>query len=164
MSKSWLTADAPATLQCHWVSLTTSTFPRISCPRRVPCASCTTPHASHTHTDAVSPSDHAEQAWFWLFEASPEVAADPLLSSPDVRMYLDAGELIRLAVEDDIFEEPEPGPVQSAAVGGPGPPGANASIVTEGDETKKTSPYRITVSCSAGTRTGSVLTRANRGQ
>jgi DNA-directed RNA polymerase III subunit RPC8 len=100
-------------------------------------------------TDAVPRSDHAEQAWFWLFEASPEVAADPLLSSPDERMYLDAGEPIRLTVEDDIFEEPEPGPVQSAAVGGPGPPGANASIVTEGDDTKKTSPYRITVSCTA---------------
>ncbi|EST05195.1 RNA polymerase III, subunit Rpc25 [Kalmanozyma brasiliensis GHG001] len=55
--------------------------------------------------------DHREQAWFWLYEArSEEVAADPLLSSQEERMYLDAGERVRFTVEGDAFWDAEPGP------------------------------------------------------
>ncbi|PWY99433.1 hypothetical protein BCV70DRAFT_201001 [Testicularia cyperi] len=55
--------------------------------------------------------DHQERAWFWLYEARTEaIAQDPLLSSPEERMYIDTGELVRLSVESDIFYDAEPGP------------------------------------------------------
>lgn len=55
--------------------------------------------------------DHQERAWFWLYEARTEqIAADPLLSQQDERMYLDTGEQIRFTVESDAFWDAEPGP------------------------------------------------------
>ena len=60
-----------------------------------------------------SPSafDYQEQAWFWLLDpASDAHVADPLLSAPEERMYLDVGEIIRFAIESDTFYDLEPGP------------------------------------------------------
>ena len=60
-----------------------------------------------------SPSafDYQEQAWFWLLDPASDVhVADPLLSAPEERMYLDAGEIIRFAIESDHFYDVEPGP------------------------------------------------------
>lgn len=55
--------------------------------------------------------DHQERAWFWLYEARTEqIAADPLLSQQDERMYLDTGEVVRFTVESDAFHDAEPGP------------------------------------------------------
>lgn len=55
--------------------------------------------------------DYQEQAWFWLLDpASDEHCADPLLSAPEERMYLDVGETIRFAIESDNFFDLEPGP------------------------------------------------------
>ena len=55
--------------------------------------------------------DHQERAWFWLYEARTEqIAADPLLSQPDERMYLDTAEAVRFTVESDAFYDAEPGP------------------------------------------------------
>lgn len=55
--------------------------------------------------------DHQERAWFWLYEARTDaIAADPLLSTPEERMYIDAGELVRFSVESDTFYDAEPGP------------------------------------------------------
>lgn len=55
--------------------------------------------------------DHQERAWFWLYEArTDEIANDPLLSHPEERMYLDAGETVRFTVESDAFWDAEPGP------------------------------------------------------
>lgn len=56
-------------------------------------------------------SDHQEQAWFWLLEPASEAQrADPLLSQPEERMYIDAGETIRFAIESNYFYDHEPGP------------------------------------------------------
>ncbi|WFD34714.1 DNA-directed RNA polymerase III complex subunit Rpc25 [Malassezia cuniculi] len=60
-----------------------------------------------------SPSafDYQEQAWFWLLDpASDAQRADPLLSQPEERMYLDTGESIRFVVESNCFYDHEPGP------------------------------------------------------
>lgn len=60
-----------------------------------------------------SPSafDYQEQAWFWLLDpASESQRADPLLSQPEERMYLDTGETIRFAIESNCFYDHEPGP------------------------------------------------------
>ena len=60
-----------------------------------------------------SPSafDYQEQAWFWLLDPASEAhVADPLLSAPEERMYLDVGEIIRFAIESDTFYDLEPGP------------------------------------------------------
>lgn len=60
-----------------------------------------------------SPSafDYQEQAWFWLLEPSSEAhITDPLLSTPEERMYLDVGEPVRFTVESDTFFDLEPGP------------------------------------------------------
>ncbi|PWN53235.1 hypothetical protein IE53DRAFT_199673 [Violaceomyces palustris] len=55
--------------------------------------------------------DHQERAFFWLYEARTKaIAEDPLLSSPEERMYLDDGEMIRFSVESDSFFDGEPGP------------------------------------------------------
>ncbi|KIS68918.1 DNA-directed RNA polymerase III subunit RPC25 [Mycosarcoma maydis] len=55
--------------------------------------------------------DHQERAWFWLYEARTEqIAADPLLSQPEERMYLDTAEAVRFTVESDAFWDSEPGP------------------------------------------------------
>ncbi|GAC97477.1 hypothetical protein PHSY_005063 [Pseudozyma hubeiensis SY62] len=60
--------------------------------------------------------DHQERAWFWLYEARTEqIAADPLLSQPEERMYLDAAEAVRFTVESDEFWDAEPGPGAAAA-------------------------------------------------
>jgi DNA-directed RNA polymerase III subunit RPC8 len=56
--------------------------------------------------------DHQERAWFWLYEArTDEIAADPLLSHPDERMYLDTAEQVRFTIESDEFWDAEPGPI-----------------------------------------------------
>ncbi|SNX83795.1 related to RPC25 - DNA-direcred RNA polymerase III, 25 KD subunit [Melanopsichium pennsylvanicum] len=70
--------------------------------------------------------DHQERAWFWLYEArTDEIAADPLLSQQDERMYLDTGEVVRFTVESDVFYDGEPGPGGSGTKGG-GAAGAQA--------------------------------------
>ncbi|WFD08187.1 DNA-directed RNA polymerase III complex subunit Rpc25 [Malassezia vespertilionis] len=62
--------------------------------------------------------DYQEQAWFWLLDPASEAhKADPLLSAPDERMYLDMGDTIRFAIESDSFVDVEPGP--AAAEGKP---------------------------------------------
>lgn len=90
--------------------------------------------------------DYQEQAWFWLLDpATEEHSADPVLSAPEERMYLDVGETIRFAIESDHFYDVEPGPALGegklgetpSGVGNiPGAPGAQGAA--------NYSSYRIT--------------------
>ncbi|PWN41761.1 hypothetical protein IE81DRAFT_337682 [Ceraceosorus guamensis] len=100
--------------------------------------------------------DHKEGCFFWLWEpANDDVAADPLLSDADQRMYMDRDELIRVAVESDEFHEPEPGPItpQSAAFGSMMSTGTNlglnGAIARPVADEKRESAYRITCSCAS---------------
>ncbi|KII86057.1 hypothetical protein PLICRDRAFT_165713 [Plicaturopsis crispa FD-325 SS-3] len=53
--------------------------------------------------------DPSERAHFWL--AEPPETPTPLLDTPtSARMYIDAGELVRVRVEADEFVDDEPGP------------------------------------------------------
>ena len=89
--------------------------------------------------------DYQEQAWFWLLDpASDAHVADPLLSAPEERMYLDIGETIRFAIESDEFYDLEPGPAVGEGKLGetpnhvgniPGAPGSKGSTAS--------SAYRI---------------------
>ncbi|CDS00143.1 related to RPC25-DNA-direcred RNA polymerase III, 25 KD subunit [Sporisorium scitamineum] len=84
--------------------------------------------------------DHQERAWFWLYEARTEqIAADPLLSQQDERMYLDTAEAVRFTVESDAFWDAEPGP--GAA------PGTDSTAHHNHHTAKETRPhYSITAS------------------
>ncbi|WFD33158.1 DNA-directed RNA polymerase III complex subunit Rpc25 [Malassezia sp. CBS 17886] len=95
-----------------------------------------------------SPSafDYQEQTWFWLLDPASEAhVADPLLSAPDERMYLDVGETIRFAIESDEFFDLERGPAVGEGKLGetpngvgsiPGDPGAKGAA--------NYSSYRVT--------------------
>ncbi|TKY89246.1 hypothetical protein EX895_001777 [Sporisorium graminicola] len=85
--------------------------------------------------------DHQERAWFWLYEARTEqIAADPLLSQQDERMYLDTAEAVRFTVESDAFWDAEPGP-------GAAPGAADPSAHHNQHTAKETRPhYSITAS------------------
>ncbi|CAD6903282.1 unnamed protein product [Tilletia controversa] len=70
--------------------------------------------------------DHHDRAWFWVYqpppdpvtgEPSPDRISDPYTTDRENRLYLAAGDRIRFAVEEDEFNDPEPGP---GAVGGAG--------------------------------------------
>ncbi|KAI4519977.1 hypothetical protein K525DRAFT_225977 [Schizophyllum commune Loenen D] len=91
--------------------------------------------------------DPNERAHFWLpnppenpSETEP-LSVHVLLDTPtDTRMYIDAGEVIRMRVEADEFYDDEPGPVQKPEINGPvkaAPTGEN-----------KRPPY--TIICSIG--------------
>lgn len=57
----------------------------------------------------LSPSDPNERAHFWV--ADPDSAISDLLDTPlTSRMYIDAGEVVRVRVEADEFYDDEPGP------------------------------------------------------
>ncbi|KAK0521297.1 DNA-directed RNA polymerase III complex subunit Rpc25 [Tilletia horrida] len=68
--------------------------------------------------------DHHERAWFWVYQPPPDPETgevtgritDPYTTDPNDRLYLHVGEQIRFAVEEDDFNDPEPGP--SALAGG----------------------------------------------
>ncbi|ETS62165.1 hypothetical protein PaG_03731 [Moesziomyces aphidis] len=88
--------------------------------------------------------DHQERAWFWLYEArTDEIAADPLLSHPDERMYLDTAEQVRFTIESDEFWDAEPGPIAN-----PTTDSAQSSALHHNQHTaKETKPhYSITAS------------------
>lgn len=90
--------------------------------------------------------DHQERAWFWLYEARTEqIAADPLLSHQDERMYLDTAEMVRFTVESEEFWDAEPGP---GVVSGAGESGQNSAGLHHNQHTaKETKPhYSITAS------------------
>ena len=91
------------TQKCRWASSTTFSFRHTSSRRHQRCT-----------CRAISPlttSDYQEQAWFWLLDpASDAHRADPLLSAPEERMYLDNGETVRFAIESDQFFDVERGP------------------------------------------------------
>lgn len=85
-----------------------------------------------------STSDPNERAHFWLpsaadSEAKPTVH-DMLDSQTTERMYIDAGEIVRVRVESDEFYDHEPGPPPKALEG-----------VRVAREQKK-APYTIIVS------------------
>lgn len=89
--------------------------------------------------------DYQEQAWFWLLDPSSDAhVADPLLSAPEERMYLDVGETIRFAIESDSFYDMEPGPAVGEGKLGETPTGVGN---IPGDPGSKGStnyaPYRI---------------------
>ncbi|SPO23779.1 related to RPC25 - DNA-direcred RNA polymerase III, 25 KD subunit [Ustilago trichophora] len=97
--------------------------------------------------------DHQERAWFWLYEARTEqIAADPLLSQQEERMYLDNGEIVRFTVESDAFYDGEPGPGggKEGATGGAGGAagdGQSAGLHHNQHTAKETKPhYSITAS------------------
>ncbi|SJX63134.1 related to RPC25-DNA-direcred RNA polymerase III, 25 KD subunit [Sporisorium reilianum f. sp. reilianum] len=85
--------------------------------------------------------DHQERAWFWLYEARTEqIAADPLLSQQEERMYLDTAEAVRFTVESDAFWDAEPGP-------GTAPGTADSTAHHNQHTAKETRPhYSITAS------------------
>lgn len=88
--------------------------------------------------------DHQERAWFWLYEARTEqIAADPLLSQQDERMYLDNGEVVRFTVESEAFYDAEPGPSGGKDSG----EAASAALHHNQHTAKETKPhYSITAS------------------
>lgn len=89
--------------------------------------------------------DHQERAWFWLYEARTEqIEADPLLSQPDERMYLDTAEIVRFTVESDAFWDAEPGP---GAAAGTGESAGQNALHHKEHTAKETKPhYSITAS------------------
>lgn len=83
--------------------------------------------------------DYQEQAWFWLLDPASEAhVADPLLSAPEERMYLDVGETIRFAVESDNFYDLEPGPAVGEGKLGDVPSGVGS---LPGDPSSKRGNY-----------------------
>ena len=89
-------------------------------------------------------SDPNERAHFWLPSAADnetKPTVHDMLDSPTTeRMYIDAGEIVRVRVESDEFYDHEPGPPPKALEG-----------VRVAREQKK-SPYTIIVSPSHATR------------
>lgn len=63
-------------------------------------------------------------------------------------MYIDIGETVRVCVEEEVFEESEPGPIIGAtAAGAGGLPGAVVAAQAEKvEDGTRVAPYRITVS------------------
>lgn len=55
-------------------------------------------------------SDPNERAHFWLPGSEAKTAHELLDSPTDDRMYIDAGEIVRVRVEADEFYDDEPGP------------------------------------------------------
>ncbi|KAL9940640.1 hypothetical protein V8E36_000128 [Tilletia maclaganii] len=73
---------------------------------------------SHLMPD-ISAFDHHERAWFWVYQPPPDPETgefpagritDPYSTDPQDRLYLHANEQIRFAVEEEFFNDPEPGP------------------------------------------------------
>ena len=81
-------------------------------------------------------SDPNERAHFWV--ADPESATPDLLDTPlTSRMYIDAGEVVRVRVEADEFYDDEPGP-----------PKATEGVMVNGqgkEREGRRAPYTITV-------------------
>lgn len=89
--------------------------------RRHLCAPCLPSHTycvvsgtvaygmSH-HLTGLNRSDSKERAHFWL-PGSEATSSHELLDSPLTdRMYIDAGDIVRVRVESDEFHDDEPGP------------------------------------------------------
>lgn len=55
-------------------------------------------------------SDPNERAHFWLPGSEAKTSHELLDSPTDDRMYIDAGEIVRVRVEADEFYDDEPGP------------------------------------------------------
>ena len=73
----------------------------------------------HTHTRTLTFSDPSERAFFWFpsYEGTEgvEPTAHELLDTPSAeRMYIDAGEVMRVRIEADAFFDDEPGPPKAA--------------------------------------------------
>jgi len=69
--------------------------------------------------------DSSERAHFWLPTSGDDAenASADLLDSPkDARMYIDAGEVLRVRVESDVFCDDEPGPPRAGEGGVAAPP------------------------------------------
>ncbi|KAK0550616.1 DNA-directed RNA polymerase III complex subunit Rpc25 [Tilletia horrida] len=64
--------------------------------------------------------DHHERAWFWIYQPPPDESdpvatqqsriTDPYTTNRDDRLYMYVGDQIRFSVEEDEFNDPEPGP------------------------------------------------------
>lgn len=81
-------------------------------------------------------SDPNERAYFWV--ADPDSVTPDLLDTPlTSRMYIDAGEVVRVRVEADEFYDDEPGP-----------PKAQEGVMVNGQAKEREgrrAPYTITV-------------------
>lgn len=86
---------------------------------------CTNTSLLYTHISHIfiPISDPNERAHFWLASYEPPEGSDPdyiptkheLLDSPVAeRMYIDAGETMRVRIEADEFFDDEPGPPKAA--------------------------------------------------
>lgn len=101
------------------------------------CASLRSPSSLNLLTLSYAHSDPNERAHFWLPGAETQSAHEMLDSALTDRMYIDTGEIVRVRVETDEFNDDEPGP-----------PKATDGVQQARDESRRP-PYTITVSNTA---------------
>ena len=79
-------------------------------------------------------SDPNERAHFWLPSSEATSAHELLDSLTADRMYIDAGEVVRVRVEADAFVDDEPGP-----------PKATDGVMAAAEREDRRAPYTVTV-------------------